>query len=190
MDNFKSIYENNCAQVTNEIYRTLMRVDVKNLEKLLIDILSVDQVFLIGVGRVMLSLQSVAKRMAHLGIAVHCVGEITEPAITDKDLLIVASGSGTSIIPLEIARKAKKFNAKIVHIGSNRNSEMKDLVDYMVCVPVRTRLYLPDEGDSCQIMTSLFEQVLLILGDIMMKMIVEDKNIDLKSLWKFHANLE
>lgn len=136
------------------------------------DIFSAKKVFLIGVGRVMLSLQAIAKRMPHLGIQVHCVGDITEPAITEKELLIVASGSGMSIIPLAVARKAKEFHAKIVHIGSNPNVEMKDLADYMVRVPVRTRLYLPDEEESCQVMTSLFEQILLILGEVF-KMLVE-----------------
>lgn len=190
MDNFIDIYEKNCDEVIDEIRRTLMKVDISNLHKLSMDILSAEQVFFIGVGRVMLSLQSIAKRMAHLGISAHYVGEITEPAITDKDLLIVASGSGMSIIPFAIAKKAKEFNVKVAYIGSNKNSEINRIADYMVRIPVRTKLYFEDEEDSCQIMTSLFEQVLLIVGDILMKMIVDDKNIDIKSLWKYHANLE
>lgn len=190
MNKFGIKYKENCAEIVNEIYNALISIDINNLERLSKDILSVDQVFMIGVGRVMLSLKAVAKRMAHLGIQVHCVGEITEPAITDKDLLIVASGSGTSVFPLEIAKKAKQFNVKIVHIGSNPNSEMKKLADYMVRVPTRTKLYLSDEIASCQIMTSLFEQVIFILGDILAKMIVDEKNINLKDLWQNHANLE
>ena len=39
-------------------------------------------------------------------------------------------------------------------------------------------------------MSSLFEQSLLLLGDIVAKMIVERKQINLKSLWQYHANLE
>ena len=82
------------------------------------------------------------------------------------------------------------MDCKIVHIGSNPNSEMKEIADYMVRIPVRTKLYLEDEIDSCQIMTSLFEQCLLLLGDILAKMIVESRNIDMKALWQYHANLE
>ena len=105
--------------------------------------------------------------------------------------MIVGSGSGGSLFPLGIAKKARKtVDCRIVHIGSNPNSEMKEIADYMVRIPVRTKLYLEDEIDSCQIMTSLFEQCVLLLGDILAKMIVESRNIDMKALWQYHANLE
>jgi 6-phospho-3-hexuloisomerase len=67
---------------------------------------------------------------------------------------------------------------------------MKDIADFMVRIPVRTKLYLEDEIDSQQPMTSLFEQTLLLLGDIVAKIIIDRKNINLKELWQFHANLE
>lgn len=60
----------------------------------------------------------------------------------------------------------------------------------MVRIPVQTKLYLEDEISSNQPMSSLFEQSLLLLGDIVAKMIVERKQINLKSLWQYHANLE
>ena len=77
-----------------------------------------------------------------------------------------------------------------MHIGSNPGSEMKDVAEFMVRIPVRTKNYLEDEIDSVQPMTSLFEQGLLILGDTIAKMIIDKKQIDMKSLWKYHANLE
>ena len=166
-------------------------VDPESLERLRDEILAADQVFFVGVGRVMLALQCVCKRLAHLGIRAHYVGEITEPAITEKDLLIVGSGSGASLFPLGIAKKARNIvNCRIVHIGSNPNSEMKDIADFMVRIPVRTKFYLEDEIDSCQPMTSLFEQSVLLLGDILAKMIIEEKGIVMKDLWAYHANLE
>lgn len=190
MKEFSERYNAARHDVMAELDRALAGVDLAALERLAKEMLSARQVFFIGVGRVMLSLEAMAKRFSHLGISAHCVGDITEPAITDKDLLIVGSGSGVSIVPLAIARKAKSFGAKVVHIGSNPNSEMSEIADFMVRVPVRTRLYLPDEVESCQIMTSLFEQSLLLLGDILAKMIAESEKIDLKALWAYHANLE
>ena len=67
---------------------------------------------------------------------------------------------------------------------------MKDLCEFMVRIPVRTKFYLEDEIDSCQPMTSLFEQSVLLFGDICAKMIIEERGLDLKSLWAYHANLE
>ena len=132
----------------------------------------------------------ICKRLAHLGIKTHYVGEITEPAITEHDLLVVGSGSGGSLFPLGIAKKAHSIGAKIVHIGSNPHSEMKDLCEFMVRIPVRTKNYLEDEIDSIQPMTSLFEQSLLFFGDVVAKMIIDERGLDMKSLWRYHANLE
>ena len=188
---FAKSYAEASGAVLKELQRTLSRIDPSSLERLKDDILAADQVFFVGVGRVMLSLQSVCKRLAHLGIKAHYVGEITEPHLNKGDLLIVGSGSGGSLFPLGIAKKARAaVDCKIVHIGSNPESEMKDLCDYMVRIPVRTKLYLEDEIDSCQPMTSLFEQSLLLLGDILAKLIIEEKHLDMKSLWQYHANME
>lgn len=190
-EEFAKKYQDTCGAVLNELQRTLQSIDPASLERLCQEILAADQVFFVGVGRVLLSLQSVCKRLAHLGIKTHYVGEITEPAITKNDLLIVGSGSGASLFPLGIAKKARAaVDCKIVHIGSNPNSEMKDICDFMVRIPVRTKFYLEDEINSCQPMTSLFEQTLLLVGDILAKMIIEERNLDMKSLWQYHANLE
>lgn len=62
-----------------------------------------ENIFVVGVGCVLMFLQVMAKRFAHLGIDVHVVGDITEPAITDRDLLNVGSGSGFSLFPAAIA---------------------------------------------------------------------------------------
>lgn len=188
---FAKKYQDTCGAVQDELQRTLQSIDPASLERLCQEILAADQVFFVGVGRVLLSLQSVCKRLAHLGIKTHYVGEITEPAITKNDLLIVGSGSGASLFPLGIAKKARAtVDCKIVHIGSNPNSEMKDICDFMVRIPVRTKFYLEDEIDSCQPMTSLFEQTLLLVGDILAKMIIEEQKLDMKGLWQYHANLE
>ena len=149
-----------------------------------------DQVFFVGVGRVMLALEAIAKRWAHLGIKTHLVGEITEPAITQNDLLIVGSGSGTTLFPAAIAQKAHQIGAKVVHIGSNPNSPLHEICAFMVRIPVRTKYYLDDEIDSQQPMTSLFEQSLLLLGDSVAKLMIERQQLDMRSLWKYHANLE
>ena len=86
--------------------------------------MNAEKVFFVGVGRVMLALECIAKRYAHLGIHAVVVGEITEPAITPKDVLVVGSGSGETLFPLGIARKAHSIGAKVVHIGSNPKSSM------------------------------------------------------------------
>jgi 6-phospho-3-hexuloisomerase len=176
--------------VLSEVKTTLDSLNATSVDALMNQILDAEQVFFIGVGHVMLSLQATAKRLAHLGIKTYVVGQITEPAITDKDLLIVGSGSGESAFPLIIAKKAKEIGAKIAHIGSNPHSTMKQYTDVFVRIPVSTKLNLENEIPSVQPMTSLFEQNLLLLGDIISLMIINKNDIDIHNLWKYHANLE
>ena len=189
MENKTNYYEIE-GLIIDELGKTLKEIKKEEVDALIENILSVEKVFFVGVGRVLLSLQAMAKRLAHLGINTVVVGQITEPAITDKDLLIVGSGSGESAFPLAIARKAKSFNAKVAHIGSNPDSSMKEYTDIFVRIPVSTKLNLPNEIPSVQPMTSLFEQSLLLLGDSVALMIIRTKNINMKELWQFHANLE
>lgn len=183
-------YSQTAGLVVAELKTALDSIDPESVEKLIGLVLGARKVFFVGVGRVMLSLQATAKRWAHLGIDTHLVGEITEPAITPDDVLIVGSGSGTTLLPAGIAQKAHQIGAKVVHIGSNPNSPLKDIVCLTVRIPVRTKYYLEDEIDSRQPMTSLFEQTLLLLGDVVAKMIIDRKELDMKGLWQYHANLE
>jgi len=187
----KGRFEDKSRIVLDEICQMFQKISSQEIEKLTCDITDAKKVFLVGVGRVLLSCQAWAKRLNHIGINACCVGDITEPALTKEDILIVVSGSGESVIPVVIAKKAGELGAKrIIHIGSNVNGSVKQYIDYMVRIPTRTRLYLPDEIQSEQIMTSLFEQVVLILGDVISQMIVERENINIEELWKMHANLE
>lgn len=183
-------FTNVAEEIIKELQRTLEKIEDEEIRELVEQIQKADKVFFVGVGRVLLSLEAIAKRLAHLGINSIIVGQITEPAITEKDLLIVGSGSGETAFPLAIAKKAKQYNASVIHIGANKNSSMKEFTDYFVRIPVSTKLNLPKEVPSIQPMTSLFEQSLLLLGDTIALMMIKEKNIHMPSLWKYHANLE
>ena len=84
--------------VIEEIKEALASINEESVDRLIEDIIGADKVFLTGVGRVLMSLQAFAKRLSHLGIKAHCVGDITEPAMTKNSLLVVGSGSGCSIV--------------------------------------------------------------------------------------------
>ena len=182
--------EKKSLMIAEECQRALQKIDEEQSQQLVEAIFNADEVFFIGVGRVMLSLQAICKRFAHFGIKAHCVGEITEPAITDKDLLIVGSGSGETLFPVAIAQKAKKIGTKVAWIGSNQESTIAKLADYKVRIPVQSKLNKPDELHSQQPMTSLFEQTLLLYGDSLAMEIMERKGLQFENLWKYHANLE
>lgn len=190
MKDFKNSYEKNVRLVLGEIQEALGAADVDAMERLAEDICNSERVFLTGTGRVLMSMSAFCKRLTHLGICAHCVGDVTEPALAPGNLLVVASGSGESIVPIAIAKKAKELGARVVHIGSNMEGSIGQYCDYMVRIPVKTRLNRPDEIGSKQIMTSLFEQTILLLGDILSMIIMEEKKLEPDKLWQYHANIE
>lgn len=183
-------YVETAKKITDELTTTLNQVNEEEIYSLLDEINKAEKVFFVGVGRVLLSLKAIAKRLAHLGVKTYFVGQITEPAITEKDLLIVGSGSGETAFPLIIAKKAKDNHARVAHIGTNPESSMKEYTDCFIKIPVSSKLSLPGEIKSVQPMTSLFEQSLLLLGDTLALMMIKEQNIDMKELWRYHANLE
>jgi 6-phospho-3-hexuloisomerase len=185
-----STYDEIRRLVLDEIECALAAVDRAQVERLVEALLGAEKVFVVGVGRVMISLQALGKRLNHLGITTYCVGDVNEPAITPRDLLLVGSGSGESAIPVAIAQIAKQHGARIAHVGSNPRSSLAPVTDVFVRIPVKTKLELPDELGSAQIMSSLFEQCLFLLGDVVALMIARREELDLAGLWQYHANLE
>lgn len=183
-------YHETYYEIINECHSVLSLITEDDTNQLIDAILSADKVFFVGVGRVLLSLQAICKRFNHIGIQAFFVGEINEPAISPDDLLIVASGSGESIIPVEIAKKAYELHAKIALISSNPCSTISALSNIFVRIPAQSKLGLVEEVKSYQPMTSLFEQSVLLYGDTLSKMIIDRKHLDMNALWKHHANLE
>jgi len=179
-----------CEMILRECATALKTVDPTAVEQYLDLIQKADNVFFVGVGRVMLSLKCIAKRYAHLGIRAVVVGQITEPAITNKDVLIVGSGSGETIFPSAIAKKAKGYGATIIHIGYNPQSGLREITDLFIRIPVAGKYRTEDDVRSVQPMTSLFEQALLLFGDATAMMMIERNRIDMNELWVYHANLE
>lgn len=183
-------FQNLKDEVCEEIKKALTNVNEQDFDKLIDLILSAEKVFVIGVGRVMLAMQSFAKRLKHLGIDAHVVGEIVEPPIAEGDVLIVGSGSGETIIPVGIAKLAKKFEAKVSLITSSNKSTLKKLADVSVRIPCPTKLHLPDEPISKQPMANLFEQSLFIFCDCVTLVLQEKFGITEQEMWGTHANLE
>jgi len=176
--------------ILGELDRALSLVDEKQVAAAMDALCGSQKVFVTGVGRVFLCLQAFAKRLNHLGIPAFPVGAIDEPAITERDLLVAGSGSGESIVPVAIARKAKSLGARVLYLGSNPESTIAGLADLVVRIPCRTKLARPDEIPSAQPMTALFEQSLLLLCDAMGLLIMARRGVDPAAAQRAHANLE
>lgn len=176
--------------ILGEMDGVLSQVDPVEVETLVTEIHNAEKVFVIAVGRVFLAMQCFCKRLAHLGVDANVVGAINEAAMTSKDLLLVASGSGESIVPLSIAQKAVKLGGKVGLITSARTSTIKSLANFAVHLPCPTKNDMNMGVSSIQPMSTLFDQCLHIFGDVVAMKMLKNKALTHEELWRFHANLE
>lgn len=183
-------YRELAAVVSREIGEVLSLVDEDEVRELIARILEAEKVFVFGVGRVFLSLQIVAKRLAHLGVDVQVVGCVTEKHIGDRDLLLVASGSGESALPIQIAQLARTHGATVALITSALESTLKSTADFAVHLPAPTKKDPECGVRSVQSMTYLFDQSLHVFGDILCLMLQLKQGLEDEDIWKRHANLE
>ena len=75
-------------------------------------------------GRSGLVVHAFGQRLMHLGFDVHLAQEITAPAIRRGDLLVACSGTGTTLLPLYMARKARKIGARVVSLTARDGSPL------------------------------------------------------------------
>ena len=188
--------------ILKEIENSLLKIPKTQSDNLINQIIKANRIFLVAIGRVNLSLQCFGKRLSHLGFKVEPVGSLTEKPAMKKDLLIVASGSGESLIPLEIAKKAKKIGCKIFLITSSKKSSIRKLSDYVLEIKASTKPQKMIDSDenlsdsisktkkSIQPMSTVFDQALHVLGDYISLKLIKKLKINKKDLWKSHANLE
>jgi 6-phospho-3-hexuloisomerase len=147
------------------------------------------RVFVFGAGRSGLALQMTAMRLMHLGLEVHVVGEVTSPAIARGDLLLTASGSGTTGSIVTAAQTARAVGARVAAITTAPASPLGGLADATVVVPAAEKLDRSASA-SAQYAGSLFEQTVVLLGDALFHALWRRSGQSADELWPRHANLE
>jgi 6-phospho-3-hexuloisomerase len=178
-------------QIAVEIQQTLSQVDEKSVLSLRGALLSGKRIFVTGRGRSGLQMKAAAMRLMHLGLQVYVIGDVTTPAITKGDLLLIGSGSGSTPSLVQYAEKAKSYGAEIALITTNANSVIAKMASYVITLPAPTpKVKEKRDFTSIQPMGSLFEQCLGILLDSIILQCMDriDKSSD--SMFSLHANLE
>ncbi len=148
-----------------------------------------NRIFVAGAGRSGLVLRMAAMRLMHLGLEVHVAGDTTTPAIREGDLLLVASGSGTTGGVVRAAETAAKSRALIAAFTANPGSPLAALADAVVIVPAQQKT---DHGSgvSRQYSGSLFEQALFVATEALFQSLWDTVDVPAEELWLRHANLE
>ena len=143
-------------------------------------------IYITGVGRSGLVVQAFGQRLMHLGFDVHLAQEVTAPAIRRGDLLVACSGTGTTLLPLYMARKAKRIGARVVSLTAKQNSPLAKLSNLTIVVPAP----LERGRETRQPARSLFEQCLFLYLDSVILTAMHEFRIPGRRIRRRHANLE
>lgn len=175
--------------VREEIVDTAAKIDGEQVARLASYLEGPGRVFVAGAGRSGLVLRMSAMRLMHLGMNVHVAGDTTTPAIGASDLLLVASGSGTTSGVVKAAETAAKVGARIAAFTTNPDSPLAALADALVVIPAAQKT---DHGSSAsqQYAGSLFEQVLFVVTEAVFQSLWDNDATPAEELWLRHANLE
>lgn len=179
----------NLSLIQDEIVSTTNAIDAHQLAALAGRIRRAERIFLAGAGRSGLVLRMAAMRLMHLGLTVHVAGDTTTPAITSGDLLVVASGSGTTSGVVKAAETAIAAGADVAALTTNPGSPLAGMADALVIIPAVQKT---DHGSglSRQYSGSLFEQSLFLATEAVFQTLWENTEEPAEQLWLRHANLE
>lgn len=179
----------NLSLVRDEIAETAAKIDEQQIADLTRHLSHPGRVFVAGAGRSGLVLRMAAMRLMHLGLNVHIAGDTTTPAIASGDLLLVASGSGTTSGVVKSAETAARAGARIAAFTTNASSPLAGLADTVVIIPAAQKT---DHGSgvSRQYSGSLFEQVLFLATEAVFQSLWDNTDVPAEELWLRHANLE
>lgn len=179
----------NLELILNEHLKLAEKIDFEQVALIISHLQSTERIFLVGAGRSGLALRSAAMRLMHFGLTVYVVGETTTPAIRKEDLLIAASGSGTTSSIVNAAKKAVDVGARVISFSTITDSVLAKCSALVVVIPAAQK---EDHGKtiSAQYAGSLFEQALLLLTDAIFQTMWATQGTPAEELWKRHANLE
>jgi 6-phospho-3-hexuloisomerase len=176
--------------ILKELSELLKRVDTRDPDRILEQIHVSNRLFLFGAGRSGLMLRALATRMTHLGLPVNVVGEPTCPALRPGDLLIAASGSGTTGTTLLTAKSAKKGGARLLVITAARESPLAKMADTLILVPAANYAKGTEGQPTSQYGGSLFEQAVLVICDALAMLLQEKLGLSHDQMTERHTNLE
>lgn len=189
-------YTDLCKKVQNEIDLVLSSINEDKLNEF-VNLLSTNGIKVLGysAGRMGFGLKAFLMRLNHLGIPAYWYGDNYIPPMNENDVFICCSNSGTTASVFNILEIFKnKAKGHIVSFVGNEESKMA--VNSEIAINFKTcngGLNSADDDtkiNSIQPMTTLTEQSMFVLFDVITMMLIEKMNIDIVGTKKYHSNIE
>ncbi|KAF8379451.1 hypothetical protein HHK36_028887 [Tetracentron sinense] len=155
-------------------------------------------VFVHGVGREGLMLKALCMRLAHLGLSVHCVGDMTTPPISPPDLLVASAGPGGFPTVDAICGVARSNGARVLLLTAQ--PESGSAVRYATAIAFIPAQTMADDEDEDQQgsggrrsllpMGSLYEGAMFVLFEMVVFRLAQILGQTPDVVRSRHTNLE
>lgn len=185
------------TKVLTEIEEVLASVDENKLNEMVDAITANKDIKILGysAGRMGSGLKAFVMRLNHLGIKASFFGDNYVPPMNSNDIFICCSNSGTTKSVVNILEIFKaKAGGKVISFVGNENSKMAELSDiaikFKTCNGGLNSADDPSKINSIQPMTTLTEQAMFVLFDLIVMMIIDKLNININDTKQYHSNIE
>jgi 6-phospho-3-hexuloisomerase len=175
------------ANAAHEIGAVLAGVDEERVHALRERLRGANAIGTYGVGREGLVLRGFAMRLYHLGLPSFVIGDMTAPPLRAGGLLVCSAGPGTFSTVAALAGVARAAGASVAFFTAQERSPLTELADVTVRVPAQTMAGGPA---SMQLMGSIYEQALWVLGDAVIEQLVAEMGLERAFIATRHTNLE
>lgn len=190
-------------EIAEQILKVARGIDRQQVLKMLEMLLDAKnkgrKVMVVGAGRSGLVGKAFAMRLMHLGFDIYVLGETITPAVSEGDLVIAISGSGTTQIVVSVAEAAKKMGARVVAITSFPDSPLARISDHLVSIPGRTKVSKEVDYFARQVLGiyeplaplgTLFEDAAMVFFDGVVVALMRALGVNEEYMRSRHANIE
>lgn len=151
-------------------FENLKELDEGSVDKVCQIILDSGNIFVYGVGRSGIVGRMFAMRLVQMGLQAYFVGETIAPVVTEKDSVILLSGTGETQGALLVAQICRRVNAKIISITSSTDNSIYKASDFKIVLRTNDSSDLAPLGTlfeiSCHVfLDSLIAQLMNVKGE-------------------------
>jgi 6-phospho-3-hexuloisomerase len=151
-------------------FENLKELDEGSVDKVCQIILDSGNIFVYGVGRSGIVGRMFAMRLVQMGLQAYFVGETIAPVVTEKDSVILLSGTGETQGALLVAQICRRVNAKIISITSSTDNSIYNASDFKIVLRTNESSDLAPLGTlfeiSCHVfLDSLVAQLMNVKGE-------------------------
>jgi 6-phospho-3-hexuloisomerase len=172
----------------------IIKTDPVQVEKFVDEVITAKRIFIGGAGRSLLFMKGFAMRLMQTNHKVYLVGDACTPRVQSGDLLIVASGRGTTAVTLELVRKAKSKGARTAVITMNPDAPIPRECN---CIVALSKTMPVAEGDRPEMLFikenlsgNFVEAAIVLITDGVIAGIMKQCGITGEVIADNHANLE